>query len=111
MKKNHMIATFAILAAAGSVFADDTNRDEYFSNSGFTSTMTRVQVRGELEQARTQGLMNQGEEVTFGAPNIGARGSAGARPSVSGKTRAQVRTELEEARSQGLFNQKEWVGQ
>lgn len=109
MKIPSVIATITILAAAGSAMAGDVA--EYVDHSGFVSTKTRAEVRAEYEQARAQGLLNRSEYVTFDTPDIGARGPAGARPSVAGKTRAQVRAELEQARAQDLLNQKEYTGQ
>lgn len=110
MKTTHVIATFAILATAGSAFANSIAAGEYVDHSGFVSTKTRAQVREELQQARPNGLLAQGENVTFEQPNIGARGPAGARPSIAAKTRAQVTTELEQARANGLIKPGEHVG-
>lgn len=115
MRKIQAITSVAILSVAGSVFAGDLATSEYVDNSGFVSTKTRSQVRGELEQARSEGLMNQQSEyVQFEQSNIGPRGPAGSRTStaeMSGKTRVQVRSELEEAYAKGLLaGQKEYEG-
>lgn len=111
MKAITVIIAGALLASAGLASADDLLRGEYVDNSkGFVSTKTREQVRAELEEARAQGLYSQKEWGEVEPSDIGPRGPAGARPSVSGITREQVRAELEQARKEGKLEQNEYVG-
>jgi Domain of unknown function (DUF4148) len=101
MKSRQLIAAVAALSAmasVGSVFAADSSvtlRDGQ-DNQTTSSTKAREQVRDELSQARTQGLLTQPEWAypTMSEMDIGARGSAGARHSV--RSRDEVRSELKE---------------
>lgn len=127
MKTTRLLVVAAVISAAGSVFAGPTT--EYVDYGSFVSTKTRAQVRAELEHARAQGSTTQTEYVTFDAPDIGARGVAGASHTarsapgsavipeyvdfshfVSTKTRSQVRAELEQANAHGAPAQREFQG-
>ena len=101
MKIRQLIAAVAALTAmagTGSVLAADSSttvRDGQDSGSA-SSVKDRAQVRDELSQARTQGLLTQPEWAYPVIPevDIGARGSAGARHSV--RSRDEVRNELKD---------------
>ena len=101
MKIRQLIAAAAALSAmvgAGSVLAADsstTARDGQ-DNQFASSVKDRGQVRDELSQARTEGLLTQAEWAYPVIPDvdIGARGSAGSRHSV--RSRDDVRNDLKD---------------
>ena len=71
-----MIAALALFAAAGSVFAADTNEWADFSN--FVSTKARADVVAELKQAQTDGTLaaSQSEAPVFASVAGTARSRA-----------------------------------
>jgi len=93
-----LIASAAI-AASGSVFADVGLRDGDDSFKDFKSTKSRAEVRSELDAARQQGLLTDGNSQYSSngrEANIGVRGPAGSR--YSARTREEVQAELTDYR-------------
>jgi hypothetical protein len=69
MKAKHLIAAVAVFAAAGSVFAQQT---EFVApDANFVSTKTRAQVVSELKQARANGELQAKEYVDTNAMMAG----------------------------------------
>lgn len=92
------VAALSAMAGMGSVLAADssTTARDGKDNPTASSVKDRSQVRDELSQARTQGLLAQPEWAYPVIPeaDIGARGSAGSRHSV--RSRDEVRNELKD---------------
>jgi hypothetical protein len=57
MNLKHIIASFIVLTAAGSAFAEAP----YPPETSLVSTKTRAEVQAELVEAKAQGLMNQSD--------------------------------------------------
>jgi hypothetical protein len=87
MKMNikNLVAAVALVAAAGSVFA----QEYVVPDEGFVSTRTRAEVIAEIKQARADGTLE------FNEGNYPV-----AQAAESVKTREQVRAELVEYRRQ-----------
>jgi anti-sigma28 factor (negative regulator of flagellin synthesis) len=118
MNTKNLIAALAVLAASGSVFANDVSglngaqaTDNYVvggkefvaPDAGFVSTKTRQQVVAELQQAEADGSYAQAQKE-FVAPDAGF---------ASTKTREQVVAELKQAEADGSYalSQQEFDGQ
>lgn len=81
MNVKKMIAVVAVLAAAGSAFAQQS---EFIApDAGFTSNLTRAEVRQDLAQPASQAVLakhnHDGQDTTFSA---------------SGRSRQEVRAEV-----------------
>jgi uncharacterized protein YciI len=103
MNAKQLIASVALLAATGAVFAQAAEYE--VPNANFVSTKTRAEVVAELKQARTAGTFVAGGEVYSGDRVIMAQT---ARPQnapavATGKTRAEVIAELQQAKAEGRF--------
>ena len=59
MNAKQLIAAVAVFAAAGSVFAADVT--PFAEQENFISTKTRAEVRAEVLEARTEGLLASGD--------------------------------------------------
>lgn len=93
------LVTSAVIAVSGSAFADVGMQDGADSFKDFKSTKSRAEVRGELDAARQQGLLNDGNSQYSShgrEANTGVRGPAGSRYSV--RTREEVQAELADYR-------------
>ena len=92
------VAALSAMAGASSVLAADTSTTMRDGQDNLTAPQVkdRAQVRDELSQARSQGLLTQPEWAYPVIPDadIGARGSAGSRHSV--RSREEVRNELKD---------------
>src|SRR5713101_934045 len=62
MNVKQLIAAVAVFAAAGAAVAGP---NEGFFNDSSVSSKTRAEVRAELEQARLQGQLHQGESYKY----------------------------------------------
>lgn len=73
MNVQQMIVALAVSAATGSVFAAEF--DAFPKEKPFVSTKTRVEIRADLAQARSQGLRARGVEpdLQVTAPERGGR--------------------------------------
>ncbi|AWQ06865.1 DUF4148 domain-containing protein [Bordetella bronchiseptica] len=87
MKAQTALIGFVILASSSLCWAGSVN------HATGSQSLTREQVKAELEAARAQGLLNFSDAEY---PVI--------RDTGPGKTRAEVLQELQEAREQGLLN-------
>jgi hypothetical protein len=111
MNVKQLIAIIAVFSATGTAFAQqaevvprDTNflstntgdEGRYDGVANVTFAKTRVQVMSELEEARTQGLMNW-SDATYPRPIASVRAP-------EQKARVEVIAELDAARAQGLLN-------
>ncbi|MGQ4842383.1 DUF4148 domain-containing protein [Klebsiella michiganensis] len=86
MKAQTALIGFVILASSSLCWAGSSNQ----TTGG--QSLTREQVRAELEEARRQGLLMEGDVYPVEIPKTGRS-----------KTRAEVLQELQEAREQGLL--------
>ncbi|MBN8717330.1 MAG: DUF4148 domain-containing protein [Burkholderiales bacterium] len=84
MKAQTALIGFVILASSSLCWAGSSNQ----TTGG--QSLTREQVRAELEEARRQGLLMEGDVYPVEIPKTGRS-----------KTRAEVLQELQEAREQG----------
>jgi DNA-binding transcriptional regulator YdaS (Cro superfamily) len=122
MNRSHLLAALALSVLAGAASAGD-NLPLTWANEAakpVTSTVTREQVRAELDAARQNGQINVFDNLAYmqptqstqaahpvlaqvreGAANVAAATQA---KSEGGLTRAQVRAELEAARRSGELN-------
>ena len=90
MNAKQLIAAAAILAAAGSAFAQQT--EFVAADAGFVSTKTRAEVRAELNQAYADGTLatRDGQDAVIVAdPHL---------------TRAQVRAQIQPPRQDKLVS-------
>lgn len=86
MKAQTALIGFVILASSSLCWAGSSNQ------AAGGQSLTREQVRAELEDARRQGLLMEGDVYPVEMPTTGRS-----------KTRAEVLQELQEAREQGLL--------
>jgi len=91
MNAKRLIATVAVFAATGSVFAQQTETVDPAAN--FVSTRTRAEVIAELKQARADGSLNYTDDRY---PVVQANRSS--------KSREQTRAELVEAQRNHVIN-------
>lgn len=92
MNAKHLVAAFAVLAATGSVFAQDFVTPD----ANLVSTRTRAEVIAEIAQARADGSL----DVRDGEyPVIKNSGTP--------KTRAEVVAKIAQARADGTLEVKE----
>lgn len=89
MKAHTFVIGFAILAGSSMCWAQVPSQPQTTGGK----SLTREQVKAELEDARRKGLIQDGDTYSVEVPIAGA-----------GKTRAQVLKELQEAQDQGLLN-------
>lgn len=93
MKTRLLIA--AVIAVSGLATVGTSFADRPYDEPAAVSTKTREEVKAELEQARSEGLlMNSGERGYYNestGSSVGAMGVAGSR--YSGRTREEVRAE------------------
>lgn len=74
MNTKAILASVALLLAAGSTFAADTNEaavDQAFRNNNATSTLSRAQVKADTIAARKAGLLDTNEayqDIAYMAP-------------------------------------------
>jgi hypothetical protein len=87
MNAKHLVAAFAVLAATGSVFAQEFVAPDanypVIKNSG--TPKTRAEVNAEIAQARADGTLHV-KEATYPVHPVAA----------GTKTRTEVRAELEQ---------------
>ncbi|HGN8662212.1 TPA: DUF4148 domain-containing protein [Pseudomonas aeruginosa] len=86
MKAQTALIGFVILASSSLCWAGSSNQ----ATGG--QSLTRAQVKAELEEARRQGLIMEGDVYPVATTTTGRS-----------KTRAEVLQELQEAREQGLL--------
>ena len=89
----------AVVAVSSSAFADVGMLDGADAFKDFKSTKPRAEVRSELDAARHQGMLTDGNSQYSShgrEANIGARGPAGSR--YSARTREEVQAELADYR-------------
>lgn len=93
MKTRLLIA--AVIALSGIATVGTTFADSPSEGPAAMSTKSRAEVRAELEQARSEGLlMNSGERGYYDEWNRSAIGAAGVEGSrYSGRTREEVKAE------------------
>ncbi len=72
--KQQLIASFALLAAAGSAFAQSTDYAQ--PNERFVSTKTRAEVIAELKQAQAEGVYVVGGEAYVGERPVLAKNTS-----------------------------------
>lgn len=122
MNRSHLLAALALSFVAGAASAGDKLPLTWANEveKPFTSTVTREQVRAELEAARLNGQINSFDNLAYmqptsvanpvhpvlaqvreGVANVAAATQA---KSEGGLTRAQVRAEVEAARRSGELN-------
>jgi hypothetical protein len=92
MNAKHLIAAFAVLAATGSVFAQEFVAPD----AGFVSTRTRAEVVAEVAQARADGSLEV-KDSTY--PVLAKSGTT--------KTRAEVVAGIAQARANGTLDAKD----
>ena len=117
MKSRQLIGAVIALSAIATVGSALAEHPYPVDGSVAVSTKTRAEVRAELEQARSDGLLMHSGERSFIyewarpgwiRPDVGVMGVAGSR--YSGRSREEVKTELEQARAGGtLMNSGERV--
>lgn len=122
MNRHHLIATLALtfIASAASAGQELPRTWANEVEPAFVSTVTREQVRAELDAARANGQLNEFDTLAYhqpaavsgtahpvltqvreGAAQVAAATQAKAE---GGLTRAQVRAELDAARRSGELN-------
>jgi hypothetical protein len=88
MNAKHLVAAFAVFAAAGSVFAQEF----VVPDANFVSTRTRAEVKAEIAQARADGTFDVKD---YEYPIVARSGAA--------KNRTEVKAEIAQARADGIL--------